>query len=101
MGEGEGEAVAYCTNPDHGTRLIPEGAITGLQFIETPHYVQVTGRIRQQLVNIEEGDYGGEMDSAGADQRGNPLGGLIYTNAFGENEEGGEYTQVIRWHNFM
>jgi hypothetical protein len=26
-----------------GTRLIPDGAITGAHFIETPDFVQVTG----------------------------------------------------------
>jgi len=43
----EGEAVAWCTKPGYGTRLIPKGALTGVQFIKTPDYVQVTGIINQ------------------------------------------------------
>lgn len=40
IGNVEGEAVAWCTKPGHGTRLIPAGAITGLQYVQTPDYVQ-------------------------------------------------------------
>ena len=29
-------------------------------------------------------------------QRGNPMGGILYSNAFG-----GQYKQMIEWHNFM
>ncbi|KAG6853850.1 hypothetical protein C0991_000611 [Blastosporella zonata] len=39
------------------------------------------------------------MDPHGADQRGNPLGGLVYSNAYTSNKNA--YTQVIEWHNFM
>lgn len=87
----EGEMIAFCTKPVHGTRVMPPGTITGVQFIRTPDYVQVTGRMEQTNLNIQEGDYGGafasvcsctssaeeragEMDSAGADQRGNVRG---------------------------
>lgn len=37
----EGEMVAWCTREGHGTRLIPEGALQGVQFLRTPHYIQV------------------------------------------------------------
>lgn len=96
IGDTEGEAVAWCTKPGHGTRLIPEGAITGVQFVKTPDYIQVTGRIEQDLINIAADDSGGEMDPHGADRRGNPLGGLLFSDAYN-----GQMQQVIEWHNFM
>ncbi|KAF8757189.1 hypothetical protein RHS01_04021 [Rhizoctonia solani] len=99
VGNTEGEAVAYCTKPGRGTRLIPQGALTGVQFMKTPDYVQVVGFIEQQHINMQEDDYGGEMDPHGADQRGNPLGGLVFSNAFGTDKS--QYTQVVEWHNFM
>ncbi|GAA5963072.1 hypothetical protein JCM3765_001758 [Sporobolomyces pararoseus] len=108
VGNVEGEMVAWCTKEGHGTRIIPEGALTGVQFMRTPHYVQVVGQIDQAKINIATEDYGGEMDPHGADQRGNPLGGLIFSNAFGSNSStngttgaGTAYQQVIQWHNFM
>ena len=48
-------------------RVIPQGALTGLQWIQTPDYVQAIGFLDQTLVNIAEGDWGGEMDPHGAD----------------------------------
>lgn len=85
--------VAWCTKPGRGTRLIPDGALQGVQFIKTPNYVQVVGFIRQELINIAASDWGGEMDPHGADLRGNPMGGIIFSEAFG-----GGWTQVIEWH---
>lgn len=102
IGNIEGECVAWCTKPGHGTRLIPAGAITGVQFIQTPDYVQVTGNINQVLIDLAADDSGGELDPHGADQRGNPLGALVFTNAFpasGGNPS--NYIQAIEWHNFM
>ncbi|KAJ6590587.1 hypothetical protein DFH09DRAFT_976011, partial [Mycena vulgaris] len=95
----EGEEVAWCTKPGRGTRLIPAGALTGVQFMKTPDYVQVVGFIEQTFINMIAGDSGGELDPHGADLRGNPLGGLVYSTAWsGSNDS---YTQVIEWHNFM
>ncbi|CAE6406940.1 unnamed protein product [Rhizoctonia solani] len=102
IGNTEGEAVAWCTKPGRGTRLIPAGSLTGVQFMRTKSYVQVTGNIRQTGINIAEKDDGGEMDPHGADRRGNPLGGLVFSNAFPSN--GGNnntFQQVVEWHNFM
>lgn len=96
VGDTEGEAVAWCTKPGHGTRLIPAGALTGVQFMKTPDYIQVTGNINQALIDMAADDGGGEMDPHGADQRGNPLGGLVFSTAYGNG-----YTQIIEWHNFM
>lgn len=59
--------VAWCSKPGHGTRLIPAGALTGVQFLKTPDYIQIVGFIDQTKVNIANGDYGGEMDPHGAD----------------------------------
>lgn len=51
-------------------RSIPSGALTGVQFIRTPSYVEVTGHIDQKMINIKDGDEGGELDSGGQDNRG-------------------------------
>ncbi|CAE6431906.1 unnamed protein product [Rhizoctonia solani] len=102
IGNTEGEAVAWCTKPGRGTRLIPAGSLTGVQFMRTRSYVQVVGNIKQTGINIEANDDGGEMDPHGADRRGNPLGGLVFSNAFPSN--GGNnntFQQVVEWHNFM
>ncbi|CCA70590.1 hypothetical protein PIIN_04527 [Serendipita indica DSM 11827] len=102
IGNVEGECVAWCTKPGHGTRLIPAGALTAVQFMKTPDYVQVTGLINQALINIAPNDDGGELDPHGADQRGNPLGGLVFSNAFpASNGNANNYVQAIEWHNFM
>jgi len=99
VGDHEGEMVAWCTKPGYGTRLIPEGTLKGLQSMKTPDYIQIVGFIDQTKLNIASGDYGGELDPHGADLRGNPLGGLVYTNAWsGSNDT---YTQVIEWHDFV
>ncbi|KAG7451468.1 uncharacterized protein BT62DRAFT_916469 [Guyanagaster necrorhizus] len=95
----EGEEVAWCTKKGRGTRLMPEGTLKGVQFIRTPGYLQVTGFIDQTKINIQDGDYGGELDPHGADLRGNPMGGLMYTT--GWSSDNSTYTQAIEWHNFM
>jgi len=70
----EGEMVAWCTKPGKGTRLIPAGALQGVQFTKTPAYVQVVGFIDQAQINIQSPDFGGEMDPHGADLVRNHLG---------------------------
>jgi hypothetical protein len=67
VGEIEGEMVAWCTQPGHGTRVIPDGTITGVQFTKAPNYVQVVGFMDQTKVDMVAGDSGGEMDPHGAD----------------------------------
>ncbi|KNF00540.1 hypothetical protein PSTG_06232 [Puccinia striiformis f. sp. tritici PST-78] len=100
VGNIEGEMVAYCTTKKFGTRLIPAGAITGLQVTRTPGYIQAVGFIQQTALNLQANDTGGEEDPHGADQRGNPLGALMYSSAF--NTPGGPaYTQVIEWSYFI
>ncbi|RXW21551.1 hypothetical protein EST38_g4289 [Candolleomyces aberdarensis] len=97
VGEIEGEMVAWCTQPGHGSRVMVDGTLTGVQFTKAPDYVQVWGFISDQSrINMVPGDAGGEMDPHGADLRGNPMGGLVFSNAFT-----GVYIQVVEWHNFM
>ncbi|KAF8072317.1 hypothetical protein FPV67DRAFT_932267 [Lyophyllum atratum] len=100
VGDIEGEMVAWCTKPGHGSRLIPKDALQGVQFMKTPDYVQVVGFLDQTKINLKEDDWGGEMDPHGADLRGNPLGGLLYSNAW-SGGKADQYTQVIEWHNFI
>jgi hypothetical protein len=64
--------------------------------MKTPDYVQVTGFINQQFVDIAPDDSGGELDPHGADQRGNPLGSLLFSKAWT-----GDFVQAVEWHNFM
>lgn len=52
VGDTEGSAVAWCTQPGHGTRVLPPGSITALQFIRTSAYVQVSGIIDQTKMNV-------------------------------------------------
>lgn len=100
IGNIEGLLVSWCTKKGHGSRLVPEGTIQGGQWIRTPAYVQFKGFIQQEALNILADDYGGEMDPHGADLRGNPMGGLVYSQAFGARDNR-TYTQVIEWHNFI
>ncbi|KZV66197.1 hypothetical protein PENSPDRAFT_541447, partial [Peniophora sp. CONT] len=92
----EGEEVAWCSAAGHGTRIIPEGTITGAQLVKTANYVMITGLIQQTNINIADGDFGGELDPGGQDLRGNPIGGLMYSTAFNSSAY-----QVNNWVNFM
>jgi hypothetical protein len=67
IGDTEGQEVAWCTKPGHGTRIIPSEALQGVQLIKTPNYIQIAGFIDQTLVNLNADDYGGELDPHGAD----------------------------------
>lgn len=96
VGEIEGEMIAWCTHPGRGTRLIPAKAITGVQYLKTPDYVQVVGFIDQTKIDMTADDYGGEMDPHGADLRGNPMGGVVFSNIWT-----GQFVQVVEWTNFM
>jgi len=81
---------------------MPAGTITGVQVLKAPAYILFAGTINQVNVDLASNDYGGEMDPHGADERGNPLGGLVYTNGFPSNGgNNNSYQQVIEWHNFM
>ncbi|KAF8888460.1 hypothetical protein CPB84DRAFT_1786113 [Gymnopilus junonius] len=95
VGQIEGEMIAWCTRPGHGTRIMPPGTLTGVQLTKTPDYIQVVGFMNQSLIDMVAGDDGGEMDPHGADNRGNPIGGLVFSNAWT-----GTFLQAKEWHNF-
>ena len=67
VGQIEGEMVAWCTQPGWGTRVIPDGTITGAQFTKSPGYVEIVGYMNQVNIDMVAGDEGGEMDPHGAD----------------------------------
>jgi len=98
----EAATVAWCSKTGHGTRIIPDGTLTGVQFLRAPSYILVAGLLNQQNIDIQANDSGGELDPHGADERGNPLGSLVYTNGFPSNNgNNNTFQQVIEWHNFM
>jgi hypothetical protein len=98
IGNVEAEVVAYCTKPGHGTRIMPAGTLTGVQFVRTTGYIQVSGQLNQLGVGLNASDFGGELDPHGADLLGNPLGGLVFSN---DTDTPGTITQVINWSNFV
>jgi len=95
VGDEERRAVSYCTKSGRGTRTMPDGTLTGVHFVKTPEYVQITGTGDFTKINIPQGDYGGELDNRGADGRGNPIGGLLYGNSFGNGLQYHEWTEFI------
>jgi len=113
IGESEAREVAWCTKPGHGTRVIPAGAISGVQWLYAKNYVQVVGFIDQTQVSLAADDLGGELDPHGADEQGNPLGGVVFSNGYGttantfdsalkaKQNGSSTYTQVIEWIDFI
>jgi len=101
IGDIEAVVVAYCTKEGHGTRLIPPGALTAVQFLKAPGYIQVTGLLDQTGLNLQAGDTGGELDPHGADLAGNPLGGLVFSNNLPTATDNTTITQVHNWNNFL
>ncbi|KAI0941975.1 hypothetical protein AcW1_009686 [Taiwanofungus camphoratus] len=95
IGETERIEVSWCLKDGYGTRLIPDGTITGAHFVQTPDYIQVSGVGDLTMLNIPSGDNGGELDPHGADGNGNPIGGLVFSSVFGELQ------QLHEWTNFM
>ncbi|KAJ7453326.1 hypothetical protein B0H11DRAFT_2071808 [Mycena galericulata] len=101
ISDAEGDVVAWCNKKGHGTRIMPNGAITGMQFVQTPSYIQISGTLNQLLLNVG-GTYGGELDSGGQDGEGNPMGGLVYTNAFKSNNgNNASFQQAQHWSFFI
>lgn len=66
-----------------------------MHFVQTPDYVQVTGVGDLTKLNVPAGDEGGELDPHGATGNGNPIGGLVFSSAFGQMQ------QIHEWTNFM
>jgi hypothetical protein len=65
--------------------------------MRTPDYIQIVGLIKQGQIYLAPNDTGGEMDPHGADQRGNPLGGLVFSKSFNTTN----YVQVVEWHKYV
>lgn len=113
VGASEAREVAWCTKPGHGTRIIPAGTITGAQWLYAKSYVMVVGFLNQANVDLDPTDEGGELDPHGADEQGNPLGGIVFSNGYGQNAAGFKsalssnaaestsYTQVVEWIDFI
>lgn len=96
IGNTERIEVSWCIKSGFGTRLIPDGTVTGAHFVQTPDYVQVTGIGDLTKINVPKGDAGGELDPHGADGNGNPIGGLVFSTAFT-----GQLQQLHEWTNFV
>jgi hypothetical protein len=58
----EGIEVAWCSKKGHGTRGMPPDTIHGIQVLNNPNYIQIVAYIDQTKINIQAGDYGGELD---------------------------------------
>lgn len=92
IGDTERVEVSWCLRDGYGTRLIPDGTIAGAHFVQTPDYIQIIGVGDLTRLNIPAGDSGGELDPHGADGNGNPIGGLVFSNAFGQLQQVHEWT---------
>lgn len=95
VGDTEHLAVAYCNKRGRGTRTFPDGTLKGVHFVQTEDYVQITGVGDFTKINIRAGDEGGELDPHGADNNGNPAGGLLFGSTFGSNLQYHEWTSFI------
>ncbi|KAJ7226815.1 hypothetical protein GGX14DRAFT_627130, partial [Mycena pura] len=101
IADAEGDVVAWCSKKGHGTRIIPAGTFSGLQIVYTPSYISVAGFIDQAAMLVAGTD-GGELDSGGQDGEGNPMGGLVYSNAFKSNNgNNGTFQQAQHWSFFI
>ncbi|KAJ6502062.1 hypothetical protein C8R45DRAFT_1190295 [Mycena sanguinolenta] len=91
ISDSEGEEVEWYSKKGHGTR---NGAITlPRSYIQIAAYLHIGGTD------------GGELDSGGQDGEGNPMGGLVCTNAFkasnGDNRCGEPSTSTLFEHQPM
>ena len=121
IADSEAIEVAYCTDKKYGARLIPDGTLQGVQFLVAPDYIEMIAFIDQTKINLPGDDFGGELDPHGADlvrvmfcllrfvydlhvvaslQRGNPMGGLVYSTAFDPAGQT-DLEQVSDWNEFI
>ncbi|CAG7848974.1 SubName: Full=Uncharacterized protein {ECO:0000313/EMBL:CCA67412.1} [Serendipita indica DSM 11827] len=100
VGDAERDMVTYCTKPGHGGRIMPAGTLKGVHFVKTKDYVQITGVGDFTKINVKNKDEGGELDNHGADGKGNPIGGLVYGNSFGQNLQYHEWTEFLSYNEF-
>ncbi|KAJ7171682.1 hypothetical protein C8R43DRAFT_979051 [Mycena crocata] len=93
--------VAWCTKPRNNARVIPDGTLTGVSFLKTDFYVQIMGTGDFTRLNINNGDFGGELDPHGAFGTGNPEGGNVTTNIVdGVDEPIAEWMLYIDYNQF-
>jgi hypothetical protein len=95
----EGIEVAMCSQPGHGTRLIPNGTFTGIQVLNNANYMQIVAHTNQVNINMNIDDFGGELDPHGQDLAGNPMGGLVFSTHFSSDNT--TYNQVQEWNMFI
>lgn len=96
IGDTEAIEIAWCTASGHGTRIMPVGTITGAHYVETPEYIQITGKGNFAQININNNGGGGELDPHGATGSGNPIGGLVFSTNPAYNG-----VNIQEWTNFM
>ncbi|CAO1622674.1 unnamed protein product [Parajaminaea phylloscopi] len=94
----EPDVVAFCSRKGYGTRLLPQGMITGLHFIKTPTYGQIALVGDFTKLNLNPKDDGTELDNAGPTGLGNPHGALVYTSLW---TNGKKYERSHYWHQFI
>ncbi|KAG1878328.1 hypothetical protein F4604DRAFT_606262 [Suillus subluteus] len=73
ISDSEQEEVVWCTRPVHVTRLIPNGALWGVQYLRTSGYIHIVCFINHTRVDMNDQDYGGELDPHGVDLVSLPL----------------------------
>ncbi|KAJ8092071.1 hypothetical protein AAF712_011837 [Marasmius tenuissimus] len=100
VGSAEERVVAWCTKARNNARVIPDGTITGLQYIKTDFYHQIMGYGDFTKLNIPNGDFGGELDPHGAQGLGNPVGGNITVNINGEDKNVEEWMMFMSYNQF-
>jgi hypothetical protein len=79
----EAITVAYCTKARNDARVIPDGTLTAVHFVQTPLYLQVMALGDFTKIGMQAGDEGGELDPHGATNLGNPVGGNVTSNVTG------------------
>lgn len=62
----------------------------------TDAYIQAVGFILNAALGLTALDQGGELDPHGADFRGNPVGGVVYSNNV-PGAKNGALVQVKNW----
>jgi len=100
IGDSETFEVAWCMQPRNNARVIPDGTITGVNFLKTDFYVQLFGYGDLTKINLIPGDYGGELDPHGAYGTGNPIGGNVTSNVTGADEPFAEWMMYIDYNQF-
>ncbi|TFY56803.1 hypothetical protein EVJ58_g7414 [Rhodofomes roseus] len=83
IGVSEAYEVAWCAKHGHGTRIMPAGTL------------QDPGQPRRLRLRSE-------LDPHGADELGNPMGGVVYSNQYPSgNTDNSSLSQVIEWNEFI